>query len=296
MQTKKVGVNFPELSSLLVAIIIYIFAISALLYTATKSELASVKYTKDKDAYMDIYLQDIDDSPTPIAPQKADIQEKNIDKKAEKPDEEEKLKTTNKKVEEAPKKTEKAKSEDKAKEEKTTLSPLAQKQVDENKTSKKEPEKVVKKEDSLSDLFASIDQDAIKKNEEAVQSRKKSDKVTTGATKKNTSTQNATTKGDEARGKSQRTGVYNKFIGEVDSTLTNIWSTYRALPNQDATVEITIDKNGKLSYTITQLSFSTEFNQKFRDFLSRVERIQFPSPPDGKPYIHRYKMKDLINN
>lgn len=278
--------------SLVFSIFLYIFFIVVILYIAYSSEtksLPDIKYTKDKDAFMDVYMLDIDDFPTPVAPKEtADkIDTKSVEKL--KPDEEESTKTTNK-----PTKPQESKPTPKVEEKKPEL--------DTEAISEEKPKEVEKKpkEDSksLSDLFNDVDANKInetaKKEETAVQSRKKSDKETKSAEKKATSSQKADAKGDTARGKSQRTGVYDKFMGEIESILTNVWSTYRAMPNQDATVEITINPNGKLSYNIIELSYDTAFNQKLRDFLSRVERMNFPIPPDGKSYTHRYTMKDLI--
>lgn len=287
-----------DLLSFILSVAIYLVALMLTLYLSNKvvQTFDDVKYTKDKDAYMDVYVADIDDSPIPTAPERAleEISELNVEAKDEKV-EEEKLKTTHKKVDEAPKPTP-TKEESKSEPVKDIIpEPTLDPKPIEDK--KEEPKTEPVKEETPIDLFSDIDSDKLSKAakaEEAVQSRKKSDLETKQASQKSTSAQNTDKKSDKSAGKSQRTGVYNAFIGEVETILTRVWSTYRAIPNQDATVEITIDANGRLSYNITQLAYDSAFNQKFRDFLNKVEGMQFPKPPGGTPYTHKYKMKDLI--
>ena len=285
--------------SLIFSILLYTLSVIGVLYMSYRSSqaLPDIKYTKDENAFMDVYMIDIDDSPTPISPKETADEVSTEVVKETKPAEEEKVKTTNKQTnlqEETIPPPPKTESKEEAKE-----TPKEEPKPEPAPQEKPEP-KPEKKEDPkpLSDLFSDVDtkklDEVAKKEENAIQSSKKSDNETKGTTKKATSSQKTQTKGEVARGKSQRTGIYNKFIGEIDSTLTNIWSSYRAMPNQDATVEITINTSGKLSYKILELSYNTEFNQKLRDFLARVERMQFPVPPDGTPYTHKYKMKDLI--
>jgi len=263
--------------------------------------LPDIKYTKDKDAYMDVYMIDVDDFPTPISPKETSDVVSPTATTDSKEAEEAKVKTTNKQTTTQKAAPPKPKEEPKEEVKEVVKEPLIEEVPKEPvKEEKKEEKQVTKKEEPklLSDLFSDINttklNEAAKKEETAIQSRAKSDKETKGTTKTATSSQNVGTKGDVARGKSQRTGVYNEFIGEIESTLTNIWSSYRAMPNQDATIELTIDRNGRVSYKILELSYNTEFNQKLRDFLARIERMQFPTPPGGQPYTHKYKMKDLI--
>ncbi|PSM51595.1 Tol-Pal system subunit TolA [Campylobacter blaseri] len=270
--------SFLNLISLITSIGIYLGAVSLILFFSYSSKILenSIKYTKDKDAYMDIYVMDIDDSLNALATANEASKTEEKLQKSNDSIEEESIKTTHKKVSEVIEKSENKKQE--------TIE--APKKIEE------------KPKENLLDLFNSADkkklEEARKKEEEKIQSRKKSDKKTNLKDRNISSKQVAKTKGDKASGRSQRTGVYNKFIGEVDGMLTGIWSTYRAMPNQDALVEITINPNGRATYRILELSYSTEFNQKLRDFLSRVEAITFSKPPDGKAYTHKYKMKDLI--
>ncbi|WP_050334193.1 TonB C-terminal domain-containing protein [Campylobacter ureolyticus] len=259
--------------SFIFSTLIYILIVLSILFFAYNSKtkyFEDQKYTKDKDAFMDITVVDIDDSLAPVSKDSQELEDEKeeiIEKKPNLQDEDESLKTTNKKV--PPK--------------------------EEKKETPKPVEKL--KNEELSDLFKDINKTKLEENikqEDLVQSRKKSEKTTKTTQKSSSKSNKSNIKGEKTKSKSQRTGVYNKFIGEVQSILTNVWSTYRALPNQDATVEITINKYGKLSYEIIELSYSTEFNQKFRDYLNRLENIQFPTPPDDEIYKHKYKMKDLI--
>lgn len=270
--------NFLVLTSFLLSTSIYVACIVIILFFSyvNKNLDNAIKYTKDKDVYVDIYVMDIDDSLNILSTQKEVKETKEVEKVTkEKALEEETIKTTHKKVDDKPKEEKKEVVEKK-------VETIAEKPKDE----------------PLSNLFEDIDkkklEEEAKKEEDKIQSRKKSDKETKTIQTQSSSKQISKNKGDKSSGKSQNTGVYNKFKGEIESTLRNIWSTYRAMPNQDATVEITIDANGKATYNIIELSYNTEFNQKLRDFLSRIERITFSKPPDGQPYTHRYKMQDLL--
>ncbi|QKF65242.1 TonB C-terminal domain-containing protein [Campylobacter corcagiensis] len=275
-----------DILSFIISLSIYIISLICVLYLSNKAfqNLENVRYTDDINATRDqVTIADIDDL-IPAAPEDALEKPSEIKAETEEEVEEEKLKTTHKKPDEASKpKQEQPKPEPKKEE------PAP------NQDST-EPIKIAKEEPKLLDLFSDINSTKINeaaKSEESVQSRKKSDNETKVAKEKSTSSQKSEKKSEKSSGKTMSTGVYNKFRGEVQNILTRVWTSYRAIPNQDATVKITISPNGKLSYEITQLAYDSAFNQKFRDFLSKLEGMNFPKPPNGQPFTHTYKMADL---
>ena len=118
------------------------------LYTSIKTsqEFLDIKYTKDKNAFMDVYVEDIDDSLVPTAPE--DILEKvsELNVEQNKQDEEEKVKTTHKKVDQA-KPTSKPQNQEEVKPKDDFIPEPSEKKLEEE----------VKKESSLLDLFSNLD-------------------------------------------------------------------------------------------------------------------------------------------
>lgn len=291
MQRQKVGVKYPSYVSFFVSILIYFFMIGFLLYKVTQVDEAAIKYTDDKNAFMDVVVADIDDSPIPKSPElnhsDTKIDEIKADKKEEKPE----VKTTVKQLEEPAVAPESAKEPPKKVEE---IPPIKEVSKPVEEKPKEEPKK-----ESLSDLFSATTKDNTKLKESSnkanlVQSSKKSAKETKADTQQAASTQKGVEKG-EASGKSSMTGVYDEFRGGVEKQLRILWSRYNALAGNDGTVRITIGADGKLAgYNILQLSYNTEFNQKVRDFEGILQNAIFPKPPDGKPFTHDYKLQDLI--
>ncbi|MBQ2431235.1 MAG: TonB C-terminal domain-containing protein, partial [Campylobacter sp.] len=136
---------------------------------------------------------------------------------------------------------------------------------------------------NLNDLFA----DTTKDNKKLQESTEK---------KEESGSKNAVQKDDKKSGKSQMTGKFDAFKGGVEKKLKILWSRYSAKSNDDALVSITIDANGKvIDYEILMLSYSSEFNQKLRDFMSSLDMHDFPKPPDGKPFkFDKINLKDKI--
>lgn len=272
------GVKYDNFTSFLIAALIYFFAVFLLLFQISKLVMEAPKYTDDKNAFMDVMAIDIDDELelTRVSEELNDNKEQKEEIKENKPQPkpEPKVETIPEKFIDLNKTVEVKKQEVKVAEQ-----------------PKPEPKKPVetKKELNLNDLFADTTQD--NKN---LTKATKDDKSVKGEAKKTGSKQSTGKIADKDSGKSQRTGVYNEFIGGVEKILTQVWSTYRAIANQDATMEIVIDANGRAKCEIIELAYDTAFNQKFRDFISRIEGMQFPKPPDGRSYTHRYKMADLM--
>ena len=167
------------------------------------------------------------------------------------------------------------------------------------KETKEKPKDSPKVENSKPKVEAntakSLFDDVDVKQEQTIASTKKSDKQTKTNAKQASSKQIANTKGEKSAGKSQRTGKYDKFRGGVEKILTNLWKTYHAQVGEDGTIEITIDKNGHASIEIIELGYSPEFNQKFRDFVAKLENVTFPIPPDNS-FTQKYKMQDIVQD
>ncbi|WP_297573870.1 TonB C-terminal domain-containing protein [uncultured Campylobacter sp.] len=102
---------------------------------------------------------------------------------------------------------------------------------------------------------------------------------------------------DDKKGKTQRTGVYNKFIGGVNGKLTRLWERSGVSGKDFALVEIMIDQNGNLKVTVIEPSYNRYFNQKFRAYIEIIENQKFPIPPykefigTNGLYIHKYRFE-----
>lgn len=299
---KKIGVEYPEFSSFIVSFLLYFSILFLLLFKISTREEEAPRYTDDKNAFMDVFVMDVDDSPV-IRGEDLNKENNKETIKSDKKVEEEQIKTTTKQI--TPTTPPPQKQKEEVVEKKETTKDIKPDDVpDPDKKVKKEEqkkkvEKKVEKQKSLNDLFASATDnnknlEENEKRENAIQSRRKSDKETLASNKKKSSSQKANEKG-EASGKSMMTGIYNEFLGKIEKQLVTLWNTYTSLSGNDATIKITIDENGRLSeYRILELSYNDEFNQKVRDFENVLERTQFPKPPNGKPFTHKYKLQDLI--
>lgn len=303
---KKVGVYYPDLGSFFVAFGIYLIIIILLIYKISTTDFkGSPSYTDDQNAFMDVYVMDIDDSLIAKSP-KFSQKQNDINLKTDKKSDKQEIKTSTKEIKEVKPKEQVKESKEEIKEpvkeepKKVEKEPVKELIPDENaKEVKKETPK--EKSPSLSDLFASSTkdnknlQDSKKQEDAAINSRKKSAKENAGVNSTKTAYQISKIQGD-ASGHSMKTGIYNEFFGKLEKQLVVLWNTYTSLGGNDATVEITIDKNGRLAgYRILELSYNDDFNQKVRDFEAVLERAQFPIPPNGQNFTHKYKLKDLLN-
>ena len=257
-----VGVKYENFTSFLISLCIYFLAGFFLLFNAIRDHELALKYTDDPNAYMDIIVDwEIDDS-APKAPELA------------------KETPAQPQVEEKPKEIEKI--------EEPKPEPLPEPKPVETPIEEPKPVEEPKPEPkpNLNDLFA----DTTKDNKKLQESTEKKEE------KQESGSKNAVQQADKKSGRSQMTGQFNAFYGGVEKKLRVLWSRYSAKSNDDALVSITIGADGKvIDYEILMLSYSTEFNQKLRDFMGSLDMHDFPKPPDGKPFkFDKINLKDKI--
>ena len=280
-------VKFPTLSSFFVAFCIYIIIVLALFIKLTFFSEPPKKYTDDKDAIMDVVMVDREVDQTIKAPKQAKevVKEPKEDVKPEpKPE---------------PKKPEPKPEIPKPSEEpKEDVKPEPK---PEPKPTPKPVEKPKPKEPNIKDLFSDIDStklkkdDGIKKAENKVQSRKKSEASSSKAAKEASDIikslkidQNPTAP------KSQMTGTYDPLMGAITKQIQRRWQSYKADSANLAKVKVMIDQSGNFSYEILELSYNEEFNAKVRECLEKLTAEKFPFNPD-KSTTFNLNLEDKIN-
>lgn len=296
--------RYPTFLSFILSVCIYgLIFVLFIHFKILNHDTEKEKFTDDLNAYIDIAAIDIDDTPVPVAANEISETENKINVKEIEKVEKEEIKTA---LKENKASEPKSVSKPEPKQEQTPQTKdelkLEIKEPDENgEVSKKEKEKPKdspKVENSKPKVEVntakSLFDDVDVKQEQTIASTKKSDKQTKTNAKQTSSKQIANTKGEKSAGKSQRTGKYDKFRGGVEKILTNLWKTYHAQVGEDGTIEITINKNGRANIEIIELGYSPEFNQKFRDFVAKLENVTFPIPPDGS-FTQKYKMQDIAD-
>ena len=297
-------VKFPTLSSFFVAFCIYIIIVLALFIKLTFFSEPPKKYTDDKDAIMDVVMVDREVDQTIKAPKQAKEVVKETKPEPKKESEEDKQETTNKPVvpdEPLPTPSlptppkEEPKPEPKKPEPKPEIpKPSEEPKEDVKPEPKPEPkptpkpvEKPKPKEPNIKDLFSDIDStklkkdDGIKKAENKVQSRKKSEASSSKAAKEASDIikslkidQNPTAP------KSQMTGTYDPLMGAITKQIQRRWQSYKADSANIAKVKFMIDQSGNFSYEILELSYNEEFNAKVRECLEKLTTEKFPFNPD----------------
>jgi len=296
-------VKFPTLSSFFVALSIYIAIILVLFIKLTFFTEPAKKYTDDKDAIMDIVMVDREVDQTIKAPKQKEEVVKETKPEPKKESEEDKQETTNKPVvpdeplptpslPTPPKEEPKPKPEPK---------PEIPKPSEEPKPEPKPVEKPKPKEPTIKDLFSDIDpnklkkDDGIKKVENKVQSRKKSEDSSSKAAKEASDIikslkidQNPTAP------KSQMTGTYDPLMGAITKQIQRRWQSYKADSTNLAKVKVMIDQAGNFSYEILELSYNEEFNAKVKECLEKLTTEKFPFNPD-KSTTFNLNLEDKIN-
>ena len=269
----KFDLKFNTSGYFLLSAFLYLCIISGIFIKLTYFKEDPKKYTDNKDAFMDIMIVEREPDITVKAPEpkKEVVKEEKpqpVKKEEEVKKEEPKPDTTNKPPEPDP--------------------------------APPEPEEKKVEEPNLKDLFGSIDTSKLKedrvtkkKEQPKEQSRKKPEKVQiTTQQKKASDVINALTLDQVAKTpKSQMTGEYNEYIGQITRILTAKWNQYKAGSNDKAVVLISIDKNGNFSYDIKSLSGNSEFNDKVRNFLQDMTLEKFPIPNDGV-FSNKFDLED----
>nr|WP_314564246.1 TonB C-terminal domain-containing protein [uncultured Campylobacter sp.] len=269
----KFDLKFNTSGYFLLSAFLYLCIISGIFIKLTYFKEEPKKYTDTKDAFMDIMIVEREPDITVKAPEpKKEIvkEEKPQPVKEEVKKEEPKPDTTNKPPEPDP--------------------------------APPKPEEKKVEEPNLKDLFGSIDTSKLKEDKVAKkkeqpkeQSRKKPEKVQiTSQQKKASDVINNLTLDQVAKTpKSQMTGEYNEYIGQITRILASKWNQYKAGSNDKAVVLISIDQNGNFSYDIKSLSGNSEFNDKVRNFLQDMTFEKFPIPNDGI-FSHKFDLVDKL--
>ena len=306
-------VKFPTLSSFLVASCIYVTIILILFIKLTFFVEPPKKYTDDKDAIMDVVMVDREVDQTIKAPKQADEVVKETKPEPKKESEEDKQETTNKPVvpdeplptpslptppKEEPKPEPKPEIPKPSEESKEDVKPEPK---PEPKPTPKPVEKPKPKEPNIKDLVSDIDptklkkDDGIKKVENKVQSRKKSEASSSKAAKEASDIikslkidQNPTAP------KSQSTGTYDPLMGAITKQIQRRWQSYKADSANLAKVKVMIDQSGNFSYEILELSYNEEFNAKVKECLEKLTTEKFPFNPD-KSTTFNLNLEDKIN-
>ena len=306
-------VKFPTLSSFLVASCIYVTIILILFIKLTFFVEPPKKYTDDKDAIMDVVMVDREVDQTIKAPKQADEVVKETKPEPKKESEEDKQETTNKPVvpdeplptpslptppKEEPKPEPKPEIPKPSEESKEDVKPEPK---PEPKPTPKPVEKPKPKEPNIKDLFSDIDptklkkDDGIKKVENKVQSRKKSEASSSKAAKEASDIikslkidQNPTAP------KSQSTGTYDPLMGAITKQIQRRWQSYKADSANIAKVKVMIDQSGNFNYEILELSYNEEFNAKVKECLEKLTTEKFPFNPD-KSTTFNLNLEDKIN-
>ena len=304
-------VKFPTLSSFFVALSIYIAIVLVLFIKLTFFTEPAKKYTDDKDAIMDIVMVDREIDQTIKAPKQKEEVEKETKPEPKKESEEDKQETTNKPVVPdeplptpslpTPPKDE-PRPEPKPEQKPEILKPSEEPKEEVKPEPKPEPKPVEKpKEPNIKDLFSDIDStklkkdDGIKKVENKVQSRKKSEASSSKAAKEASDIikslkidQNPTAP------KSQMTGTYDPLMGAITKQIQRRWQSYKADSANLAKVKVMIDQSGNFSYEILELSYNEEFNAKVKECLEKLTMEKFPFNPD-KSTTFNLNLEDKIN-
>lgn len=294
-------VKFPTLSSFFVALSIYIAIILVLFIKLTFFTEPAKKYTDDKDAIMDIVMVDREVDQTIKAPKQKEEVVKEAKPESKKESEEDKQETTNKPVApDEPLPTPSLPTPPKE-EPKPEPKPEIPKPSEEPKPEPKPVEKPKPKEPTIKDLFSDIDpnklkkDDGIKKVENKVQSRKKSEDSSSKAAKEASDIikslkidQNPTAP------KSQMTGTYDPLMGAITKQIQRRWQSYKADSTNLAKVKVMIDQAGNFSYEILELSYNEEFNAKVKECLEKLTTEKFPFNPD-KSTTFNLNLEDKIN-
>lgn len=251
----KFGISYNTTGAFWCSVILYFFIIFFIFFKLSRYE-ESIKYTNDKDAFMDVFVveSDISQNIKALEQNEQKIEESIIKKQIE-PPLELKQETTNKDI-------------------------VSQEQD--------------KPSVNLSDLFSEAAPiDITPQTTQAVQSNAKSEPKYNSKSAADiiASLQKDI---DKKAPKSSMTGVYNKYMGDIVEIIQNRWVRYKADTNNNAKVKIIIDKFGKLSYHIDEYSLNSAFNSKVREFLEQLKAIDFPVPPNKDVTVLDINLIDLI--
>lgn len=252
--SSKFGISYNTTAALWLSITLYFFIIFFIFFKLSSYE-ESIKYTNDLDAFMDVYVVDTTLGESITSPNQKDKKIENIKLEEEKePTPEPKQETTNKDI----------------------------------------PPSNERQNINFSDLFSEVAPvDITPKTTQAVQSNTKSQSKSNSKSAADivaSLQKDINTKAP----KSSTTGVYNKYIGDVVEIIQTRWVRYKADTNNQAKVQVIIDKFGKLSYSIDEYSLNSAFNSKVREYLEQLKNLDFPIPPSKNTIVLNVNLIDQI--
>lgn len=100
---------------------------------------------------------------------------------------------------------------------------------------------------------------------------------------------------EEASSPSSARGAYDPFLGAITELLEGYWQqTIDTVSGAEATVRVTIDRQGRFSYSIVRVSYNNAFNAKLRDFLERMRSVSFPPYTEGEAVSLNVNFKDIM--
>lgn len=252
------NIGLGNFNSFLLALVVYIFVVGFVFLKLVDKQLPIVKYTDLKDSFVDIELVDSSEISTP--------KQKTID---EKPVNKEELdvkklfaQTTNKAV-----KTES----------------INQKATDFN---------------ALFGNVKEIQEEKTTKVQSSAQSSLKTSIANQSATQlvsqlnDNLIPNEIQTTGSNVQ--SQRTGIYDEFLGKVTRVITQRWKQYYPSGQISVIVKIVIDSDGKFSYTSVEKSGNSLFDEKVVEFLESQKDKFIAYPPNGELVRISMNLKDEV--
>lgn len=246
-------------NSFLLALAVYIFVVGFVFFKLVDQELPAVKYTDLKDSFVDIELADSSEISIP--------KQKTIDEKPANKEEEldvEKLfaQTTNKAV---------------------------------------KTESVNQKATDFNALFGNVKEIQEEKTTKVQSSAQSSSKTTIAnqSASQLVSQLNDNLIPDEIQKdgsniQSQRTGIYDEFLGKVTRVITQRWKQYYPSGQIAVIVKIVIDSDGKFSYTSVEKSGNPLFDEKVLEFLESQKDKFIAYPPKGEPVRISMNLKDEV--
>jgi periplasmic protein TonB len=93
----------------------------------------------------------------------------------------------------------------------------------------------------------------------------------------------------------KRDGKYDPFIGRVQEILEENWQkTVDTESGNVAKVIIKVSDKGAFSYKIVSLSYNNEFNSKLKEFLTLMEKVDFPPYDKGTLFEMQVEFKDIM--
>lgn len=275
---------FPTISSFFVAISIYAIIIVIVFFQLIYFVEPAKRYTDDKDAFIDILIQDKQE-------QKQDL--KSLEKQEKPKDEENKnqdiKKEEPKPIIEEPLPTPIIKTKEQQKQLEAPKEQESNIQISDNAKEINEKE-IKQKKPNIKNLFNDIDTSKLKQTE-IIKEKKPQNKPSNEASN---IIKNLKLDQSSKTQKEQKTGTYDPLLGAITKQIERKWRSYKANTNNVAQIRVNIDKNGNFSYEITKLPYDNEFNSKVKECLEILKSEKFPFSPNGTPITLNLSLEDKL--